>query len=333
MHRPLVGRLLDHPDDLVALLRRSARRWRTRSRRASPRPGWRRRAPASGRGSRSRRRTAWRPRARGRCSRCSAAARPSRRSSRTSLLEPGLLAHPRRRAGTSAAATRAAARTRCPGRARAWRRTRRGGADASKMGSSPDVWDADRREHPATHEAPSGRGERRQRDRRRTDHDECNHVRGRRPHQGGRHRRPDRPALVRRRSRTPTWPGWSSTTSTPRAACWAGPCELHLEDSATDDARRGRQGRQARRAGPGRRHLRRHLQLHAAGHQGPGRRGGPDALHLPRAVRGAGVRPAHLLHRPGAGAAGRPVHPVADARDRGARRSTCRRPTTSGRTS
>ena len=81
--------------------------------------------------------------------------------------------------------------------------------------------------------------------------------------------------------------------------------------------RRGREGGEAGRAGPGRRHLRRHLQLHAAGHQGPGRRGGQDALHLPRAVRGAGVRPAHLLHRPGAGAAGRPVHPVADARDRG----------------
>ena len=43
-----------------------------------------------------------------------------------------------------------------------------------------------------------------------------------RPHQGGRHRRPDRPALVRRASRTPTSPGWSSATSTPGAACWAG---------------------------------------------------------------------------------------------------------------
>ena len=34
---------------------------------------------------------------------------------------------------------------------------------------------------------------------------------------------------------------------------------------------------------------------------------------------------------PGAGAAGRPADPVADARDRCARRSTCPRPTTSGR--
>ena len=80
--------------------------------------------------------------------------------------------------------------------------------------------------------------------------------------------------------------------------------------------RRGRGG-EAGRGRSGRRRLRRHLQLHAAGHQGPGRHGGQDALHLPRAVRGAGVRPADLLHRPGAGAAGRPVHPVADARDRG----------------
>ena len=36
-----------------------------------------------------------------------------------------------------------------------------------------------------------------------------------------------------------------------------------------------------------------------------GRREGQDALHLPGAVRGAGMRPAHLLHRPGARAAAR----------------------------
>ena len=48
-----------------------------------------------------------------------------------------------------------------------------------------------------------------------------------------------------------------------------------------------------------------------------GRRGHrrQDALHLPRAVRGAGVRPADLLHRPGAGAAGRSADPVADGAD------------------
>ena len=108
--------------------------------------------------------------------------------------------------------------------------------------------------------------------------------------------------------------------------------ELCLEDSATDDAVAAAAGGQAGRARQRRRRLRWHLQLHAAGHQGPGRRRGQDALHLPRAVRGAGVRSAHLLHRPGAGAAGRPVHPVADAARPGRRRSTCRRPTTSGPT-
>ena len=50
--------------------------------------------------------------------------------------------------------------------------------------------------------------------------------------------------------------------------------------------------------------------------KGPAVEQGEDALHLPGAVRGAGVRSADLLHRPGAGAAGRSAHPVADARDR-----------------
>ncbi len=48
--------------------------------------------------------------------------------------------------------------------------------------------------------------------------------------------------------------------------------ELHLEDSATDDAVASADGDQAGRARPRRRRLRRHLQLHEAGHQGPGRR-------------------------------------------------------------
>ena len=110
------------------------------------------------------------------------------------------------------------------------------------------------------------------------------------------------------------------------------PVELFIEDSATDDGvaeavaaklveRRGR-----------RRRRRRHLQLDAPGHQGTGRRPGGDALPLPRAVRGPGVPPADLLHRSGAGAAGRAVLPVADAARPGRRPSTCRRPTTSGRT-
>ena len=50
--------------------------------------------------------------------------------------------------------------------------------------------------------------------------------------------------------------------------------------------------------------------------KGPAVVKGPEALHLPRAIRGAGMRSAHLLHRPGAGAAGRSVHSLADAEDR-----------------
>ncbi len=82
------------------------------------------------------------------------------------------------------------------------------------------------------------------------------------------------------------------------------PIELFVEDSATDDdvaeAAAAKLVERCRR-----RRRRRHLQLHAPGHQGTGRRPGGDALHLPRAVRGPGVPPADLLHRPGARAAGR----------------------------
>ena len=83
------------------------------------------------------------------------------------------------------------------------------------------------------------------------------------------------------------------------------PVELFIEDSATDDsvaeAAAAKLVEQVRR----RRRRRRHLQLHATGHQGTRRRPGREALHLPGAVRGPGVPPADLLHRPGAGAAGR----------------------------
>ena len=94
------------------------------------------------------------------------------------------------------------------------------------------------------------------------------------------------------------------------------PARADRRGQRDDRQRRRGQGDEARRARQGRRDLRRHLQLHPAGHQGPGRREGEEALHLPRAVRGPGVRPADLLHRPGAGAAGRSAHPLADARDR-----------------
>ena len=96
------------------------------------------------------------------------------------------------------------------------------------------------------------------------------------------------------------------------------PVELFIEDER--DRRRGRRGggREARRAGRRRRGGRRHLQLDPPGHQAPGGRRRGDALPVPRAVRGPGVPPADLLHRSRAGAAGRAVLPVADARDRGA---------------
>ena len=100
-----------------------------------------------------------------------------------------------------------------------------------------------------------------------------------------------------------------------------------------DDGRSRGSLRHQARSGGGRCDPRWHLQLDAAGHQGPGCRGRQDALHLPRAVRGTGVRPADLLHRPGAGAAGRSPHPVADGARRARRSSPCRQPTTSGRAS
>ncbi len=154
---------------------------------------------------------------------------------------------------------------------------------------------------------------------------------GRRSHQGGSHRRPDGPALVRRaRQRQRRQDGHRRHQRQGRPAR-AAPRAVS-RGRRDGRRRRSRGGDQAGRARRRRRRLRRHLQLHEAGHQGPGRREGQDALHLPGAVRGRGVRSAHLLHRPGAGAADRPVHPVADARDRARRRSTSRPPTTSGRT-
>ena len=311
--RPLAGRLLDHPDDLVALLRAAAGRREGDHVAHHLRGVARRRARASGRGSRSRRRTRWRPRGRGRCSRRTGAAPPSRRS----RAPPRRTPRPRRstsRAGTSAAATRAAARTRCPARAPAWRRAHRGEAVCRRWGVLP-MYRRDAAEHnPRT-------TRRRCRSGRPATLISREDIMATSPTPTATPSRwessPTRPARSRSSgSPTPTWPGWSSATSTPRAACSGRHLELHLEDGATDDAVAAAEGDEARRAGPGRRRLRRHLQLDEAGHQGPGRRRGQDALHLPRAVRGAGVRPAHLLHRPGAGAAGRPVHPVADAGDR-----------------
>ena len=98
------------------------------------------------------------------------------------------------------------------------------------------------------------------------------------------------------------------------------PVELFVEDSATDDAVAEAAAAKLVEQVGRRRRRRRHLQLDAPGHQGTGRRPGGDALPLPGAVRGPGVPPADLLHRPGAGAADRAVLPVADAARPGRRR-------------
>ena len=95
------------------------------------------------------------------------------------------------------------------------------------------------------------------------------------------------------------------------------PVELFIEDSATDDAvAEAAAAKLVERAASTSSSAA--STARPAGHQGSGRRRGRDALHLPGAVRGPGVPPADLLHRSGAGAAGRAVLPVADARDRGA---------------
>ena len=104
------------------------------------------------------------------------------------------------------------------------------------MGCTPDVWGAERREHPPTRTRCTGRAGR----------PAARTLRRRPWRTQARSRRatPSRWASSRTRparsrssgSRTPTSPGWSSATSTPGAACWAGTLELHLEDGATDDA-------------------------------------------------------------------------------------------------
>ena len=197
----------------------------------------------------------------------------------------GRLARATTRAGTSGAATRAAARTHCPTRAQGWRRTRRGERRLDKIGRAPDVWDALRGEHP-TQTARCLTGTWR-------------HAKGERvtiaseaSHQGRESSQTRRARSRSWASRTPTWPGWWSTTSTRRAACSGGTSTCILEDSATDDAVAAARAAKLVEQRSGRRRLRRHLQLDAAGDQGPGRRRGQDALHLSRAVRGAGVRPA-----------------------------------------
>ena len=96
------------------------------------------------------------------------------------------------------------------------------------------------------------------------------------------------------------------------------PVELYVEDSATDD--------DVARAAAARLVHEADVDVVIGGIYSSTRQAikGPvvdeagTALPLPGAVRGSGEPPAHLLHRSGAGAADRPVHPVADGRDGGA---------------
>ena len=92
--------------------------------------------------------------------------------------------------------------------------------------------------------------------------------------------------------------------------------ELCLEDSATDDAVAAEKAEKLVREDAVDVILGGIYSSTRQAIKRPGRRGGEDALHLSGAVRGSGVRPAHLLHRSRAGAAGRPADSVADGEDR-----------------
>ena len=136
------------------------------------------------------------------------------------------------------------------------------------------------------------------------------------PHQGRRHHRPDGPALVHgHRQRERRHDGHRRHQR--RGGLLGRQVELYLEDSATTDS--------AAEAAAAKLVQQDHVDVIFGGIysstrqaiKGPAVVRGQDAVHLPRAVRGAGVRSADLLHRPGAGAAGRAAHPLADAEDRG----------------
>ena len=86
--RPGVRAFLERPRDLLRAPPGHGRRWRTQPWCARRPPDLRRPSRASGRGGRCRPRRPRTPRGHGRCSRHTAAARPSRRSRRTSSSRP-----------------------------------------------------------------------------------------------------------------------------------------------------------------------------------------------------------------------------------------------------
>ena len=262
--RPLAGGLLDHADDLVALLRAAAGRREGHHVPHHLGRDSRRRAPASGRGWRSRRRTRWRPRGRARCTRRSAAAPPSRRSRAP---------RPRRRrrrrstsrAGTTAAATRAAARTRCPARAPASRRVRRGEAVCPKMGSPPDVSGRRGRARSSHDASPLSL--------RATERSLQRRTHGGITDPGG---DPIKVGVITDQTGPLSVIGLANANVArmvvgdinAKGGLLGRHLELHLEDSATDDAVAAAKATKLVEHDQRRRHLRRHLQLHATGHQG-----------------------------------------------------------------
>ena len=106
--------------------------------------------------------------------------------------------------------------------------------------------------------------------------------------------------------------------------------DLVLEDSATDDAVAAAKAA-ARRARPGRCGLRRHLQLHAAGDQGPGVDEGKTLYIYPEQYEGQECDPLIFCTGPVPAQQVDPLIPWL-MRETARRRSICRRPTTSGRT-
>ena len=129
--------------------------------------------------------------------------------------------------------------------------------------------------------------------------------------QGRRHRRANRPAVVHGHRQRERGEDGDRRHQCRRAACSDARSSCTSRTARHRQRRQGRRG-QARPAGQGRRGLRRHLQLDPAGHQGPAVVGAGRSTSTPSSTR-ARRATAHLLHRPGAGAAGRPADPVAHA--------------------
>ena len=226
----------------------------------------------------------------------------------------GLIAHPGGQQARSQLRLERLAERVVLGQRQAWRRARPDGADGSEMGRPPDAL-ADRVGHHGrtTRRMFVAPGDAR---RFRGGHDGWTTTCKRLTDQGGSGRRPDRAARAgrdRRRKRRPDGGRRYQRQGRP-----AGP-HARAPHRGRRHRRRRRLGRggEARERAPRRRHPGRDPQLDPAGDQAAGGDRRQDALHLPRAVRGAGVRSPDLLHRACTGAAGRHAGAVADEANRG----------------